>query len=162
MDDYGLKEGLMGDARRLGICLDGYNEMRNCTDKEWLVWYYMANPDWCMELGFPSLVQLKENFSDCGEQGLFVGRTFHGEKMCGLQTYAFHNCKGTIEVEMDYDKAVIPMLYFANKCRMRVVCRQDNGAHPITVPIYSFGHNDISARDGKCAKYKIYNIDVRS
>ena len=52
-----------------------------------------------------------------------------------MQAYICHDCKGTIKVAMDYDNAVIPMLYFANGCRMRVECEQKNDP-AINVPLY--------------------------
>lgn len=104
-------------------------------DREGLIDYYVANPDWCMERNFPSLELLRREFSDIGEKGVFVGRVFDGEVFDKLQVYVFHACRGTIRVAMDYGKAVIPMLYFANGCRMRVECEQRN-ERAIVVPLY--------------------------
>lgn len=129
-----LKETLMKDARRGGICATGYELMRG-YDRDGLIDYYIQNPDWAMERGFPSLKLLRCEFSDIEDKGVFVGRTFNGEVFDKLQTYIFHNCKGTIKVAMDYDNAVIPMLYFANGCRMRVECEQKNDP-AINVPLY--------------------------
>lgn len=124
----------MEDARRGGICAEGYGLMRG-YDREGLIGYYLANPDWCMERGFPSLELLRREFADIEEKGVYVGRTFDGKVFDKLQTYIFHDCKGTIKVAMDYAGAVIPMLYFANGCRMRVECEQKN-APAINVPLY--------------------------
>lgn len=129
-----MKETLMEDARRGGICAEGYGQMRG-YDREGLIGYYLANPDWCMERGFPSLELLRREFSDIEDKGVFVGRTFDGEVFDKLQTYIFHDCKGTIKVAMDYAGAVIPMLYFANGCNIRVECEQKNDP-AIAVPLY--------------------------
>lgn len=143
----------MNEARRCGICADGYRLMRG-YDRERLIDYYVANPDWGMERGFPSLELLRSEFSDIQDKGVFVGRTFDGETFGKLQTYIFHGCKGTIRVAMDYEKAVIPMLYFANGCRMRVICDQEeNRKAPIVVPVYIFGKNDVQARDCAYARF---------
>ena len=129
-----LKETLMEDARRGGICAEGYGQMRG-YDREGLIDYYVQNPDWCMERGFPSLKLLRSEFSDIEDKGVFVSKTFDGEVFDKLQTYIFHDCKGTIRVAMDYENAVIPMLYFANGCRIRVECEQKNDP-AINVPLY--------------------------
>lgn len=124
----------MDGARRHGICAAGYGQMRG-YDRDELVEYYIANPDWCMERGFPSLELLRREFSDIEESGVSVGKTFDGEVFDRRQVYIFHDCKGTIKVAMDYDNAVIPMLYFANGCDMRIECEQNN-VPAIMVPLY--------------------------
>lgn len=129
-----MKETLMEDARRGGICAEGYGQMR-AYDREGLIDYYVQNPDWCMERGFPSLELLRREFSDIEDKGVFVGKTFDGEVFDRLQAYIFHDCKGTIKVAMDYENAVIPMLYFANGCKIRVECEQRNDP-AINVPLY--------------------------
>lgn len=134
MNEAKLKETLMNDARRGGICAEGYGQMRG-YDREGLIDYYVQNPDWCMERGFPSLELMRREFSDIEGKGVFIGKTFDGEVFDKLQTYIFHDCKGTIKVAMDYENAVIPMLYFANGCRMRVECEQKNDP-AINVPLY--------------------------
>ena len=134
MNDTELKETLMSGAREGGICAEGYGQMRG-YDRDAMIDYYLANPDWCLERGFPSLELLRREFSDIGDRGVFVGRTFDGEAFDERQVYVFHDCKGTISVGMDYGNAVIPMLYFANGCDMVVKCEQENDP-PVKVPLY--------------------------
>lgn len=153
-----LKEKLMNIARAKGICDEGYEELTNTVDKSAMVDYYIANPDWCLERDFPSLQMLKESFSDCEDKGVFVGKTFHGEEFRDLQTYVFHDCKGTIKVGLNTTKAIIPMLYLANGCRLRVVGIGDIIPRaPSEVPIYSFGKNEISAKDNKYVSFKVFD-----
>ena len=140
MTQEALKKELMNEARRMGICADGFREMRTDSIGE-LVDRYVANPDWCMERGFPSLEILRSEFSDCEDKGVFVGRTFNGEVFSGKQAYIFHDCKGTIRVAMDYDNAVIPMLYFTNGCNITISCDQPNDP-PIKVPLYITDEGD--------------------
>ncbi len=142
MNDMQLKEMLMEEARRGGICADGFREMRTDSIGE-LVDYYIANPDWCMERSFPSLDILHSEFSDIEDKGVYVGKTFNGEVFSEKQVYIFHDCKGTIKVAMDYDNAVIPMLYFANGCNMTISCNQPNNP-PIRVPLYVTDEGDNS------------------
>lgn len=134
MNGIELKETLMDSARRVGICAPGYELMRG-YDRTGLVDYYIQNPDWCIERGFPSLDLLRSEFLDVKDKGVYVGETFNGETFDKLQSYIFHDCKGTIRVAMDYDNEVIPMLYFANGCDMRVECIQRN-TPAINVPLY--------------------------
>lgn len=149
MEEMQLKETLMKDARRGGICAPGYELMRG-YDREGLIGYYLANPDWCMERGFPSLELLRREFSDIEDKGVFVGKTFDGEVFDKLQTYIFHDCKGTIRVAMDYDNAVIPMLYFANGCKIRVECGQKNDP-AINVPLYIAENSKVTgAKSDNC------------
>lgn len=124
----------MDGARRHGICAAGYRQMRG-YDRDGLIDYYIANPDWCMGRGFPSHDILRSEFSDIEDKGVYVGKTFNGEVFSEKQVYIFHDCKGTIRVAMDYDNAVIPMLYFANGCEMHVECEQKNSP-AIIVPLY--------------------------
>lgn len=149
MKETQLKETLMKDARRGGICADGYSEMRG-YDRDGLIRYYLVNPDWCIERGFPSLELLRREFSDIEDKGVFVGKTFDGEVFDKLQAYVFHDCKGTIKVAMDYDNAVIPMLYFANGCNIRVECGQKNDP-AINVPLYiAEGCKVVDAKTDNC------------
>lgn len=160
MEEMQLKETLMEDARAGGICAEGYGLMRG-YDRDGLIGYYLANPDWAIERNFPSLRLLRREFSDIEDKGVFVGKTFDGEVFDKLQTYIFHNCKGTIRVAMDYDNAVIPMLYFANGCRMRVVCEQPN-TPAINVPLYiaDDGKTDIQSESGENCVFNRYPIKL--
>lgn len=154
MDD--LKTYLMVEARKKGICADGYSQMREDSLPA-LVDYYLANPDWCLERGFPSLQVLNDRFANLEHKGIFVGKKFNGELLNDLQVYVFHNCSGTIKVGLNVDKKIIPMLYVANGCRLRfqgvgdfVPRRKEDRTH---IPIYSFGHNDIAAKDNKWVRF---------
>lgn len=163
MKDEQLKEVLMREARRGGICAEGYSQMRG-YDREGLIDYYVQNPDWAMERDFPSLELLRGEFSDIEDKGVFVGRVFDGETFAKLQAYIFHDCKGTIKVAMDYENAVIPMLYFANGCNMTVSCDQPNNP-PIRVPLYvtDEGNNSVDyAVDENCefVRHTIRLIDL--
>lgn len=145
-----LKETLMDDARKDGICAEGYGKMRG-YDRGEMIDYYLANPDWCMERDFPSLKLLRREFADIEDKGVYVGKKFDGETFDKRQVYIFHDCKGTIKVAMDYDNAVIPMLYFANGCAIRVECKQTNNP-AIRVPLYmTDGCQVIGGRNENCS-----------
>lgn len=157
MNDMTLKEALMADARAKGICLDGYKEMHS-ADRNALVDYYVQNPDWCMERGFPSMGMLRREFSDCEDKGVFVGRTFDGEILNERQAYVFHNCRGRVRTGLNVEKAIIPMLYVANGCEMEIEGLGD--VRPLrrpVVPVYVFGENDIAAEDNEWVEFRRYD-----
>lgn len=155
-NDTTLREELMHSARSAGICAEGYSQMRG-YDRDGLVSYYVENPDWCIERGFPSLETLCREFSDIEDKGVFVGKTFDGEVFDKLQAYIFHDCKGTIKVAMDYENAVIPMLYFANGCNIRVVCEQDNKP-VIVIPLYVSEDSSVSRGDSYGCIFRYHTI----
>jgi hypothetical protein len=158
----GLKEELMRTARTKGICLDGFQTMHSANSKEALVAYYLQTPDWSLERSFPRLDVLRQHFADCQEQGVYIDATFHGETFSKLQTYVFHNCKGVINVEMDYAEANIPMLYFANDCHVEIVCRQQQGegVPAIRIPMYVFGENVVTYEDTDNAVFQRYDFEL--
>lgn len=151
----------MSDARRGGICAEGYAQMR-AYDRDELIGFYVENPDWCMERGFPDLRTLTEEFSDIEDKGVFVGKTFHGEMLDQRQAYIFHDCKGTIKVGLNVEKAIIPMLYIANGCRLRIVGAgvKVSKKNRTIVPVYVFGKNDVSARDNAFVKFTRYDNEL--
>lgn len=151
----------MADARVKGICIDGYKEMHS-AERDALIDYYVQNPDWCMERGFPDLRTLTEEFSDIEDKGVFVGKTFHGEMLDQRQAYIFHDCKGTIKVGLNVEKAIIPMLYIANGCRLRIVGAgiKVSKKNRTIVPVYVFGKNDVSAKDNAFVKFTRYDNEL--
>ncbi len=159
MNHTQLKERLMSDARSGGICAEGYGLMRG-YDRDKLIAYYLSNPDWCMERGFPSLDILRSEFSDIEDKGVYVGKTFDGEVFSEKQVYIFHDCKGQIRVGWDMDNAVIPMLYFANGCDITIVSDGKINPFPIQVPLYSFGDNWIYAISDTEVNFKLFDVDL--
>ncbi len=161
-----IRTVLLHAAHEKGICADGYRQMLESADIDALIDYYVANPDWCMERNFPDLETLREHFADAGEKGVFVDRTFHGELLNDRQVYIFHNCRGKIKINLNVEKSIIPMLYFANGCNMTVDFYQPASVSsvrrlpPVKVPIYSFGKNDVTAESDENVKFKIYKHDL--
>lgn len=159
MDNYkSLRDKLMIMARSAGICQEGYSLMR-CYDFDSIVSYYLQNPDWCIERDYPSFDVLRQYFSDVEDKGIFVGKTFKGESFGELQAYVFHNCNGTIKVSMDYEKAVIPMLYFSNGCDIRIICEQENSP-AIVVPLYVADGSKVECTNSEGCIYKINHIEL--
>jgi hypothetical protein len=156
-----LKGMLMKDAKARGICFDGYTTMKDAENIDALIDFYIQGIDWCLERSYPTLQFLREYFSDVERRGIFLDKKFRKQEFSQLQAYVFHNCTGTIRVAMDYENAVIPMLYFANNCHMRIECTQSQGwAPPIRVPLYIFGDNTITAENNENVTFTKYQMDV--
>lgn len=138
-----IEEILKDKARGTGMCREGLSKIAT-GDKAEMVDYYLSIPDWCLERDFPDLQTLTELFADCESKGLYVNKKFNGEVLDDLQTYVFHNCSGEIKVGLNIDKGRIPMLYFANGCRMHITGCNQGYSPPIKVPLYLFGDNEVT------------------
>lgn len=147
-----IKELLMKEARDNGICVEGYNDMRG-FDLEELVDYYIKNPDWCLERNFPSMELLRTYFSEQQRKGIFIDYEFDNICLGNHLVYIFHGCKGNIATGFNFQKSLIPMLYFANDCDMHIICDED-----IKIPLYIFGHNNITTSGN--AKFLIYKHEL--
>jgi hypothetical protein len=150
---------LIHEAKRKGMCAENYKALLGCEDRGQMIALYLKTIDWALEQNYPSYNILQEHFSDCEQQGIFVGRTFKGETFSRLQTYVFHHCSGTINVAMDYKHKIIPMLYFANDCHITINCKQQNSP-AIRVPLYIFGDNTITTEDNANVIFGKYDMEV--
>lgn len=155
-----LKQRLIAEAKAKGVCVDGYGMLKEGTRDE-VIDFYLTNIDWCLERSFPSFEILHREFSNVEDKGVYISKVFDGETFDKHQVYVFHNCKGTINVAMDYDNAIIPMLYFANGCNIRVKCVQAN-APKIIVPLYiaSERHNCVVGEKGGGCEFKRYIVKM--
>lgn len=154
MKEFELKDVLMSDARDSGICKDGYSEMRG-YDREALIEMYLRTLDWSLERDFPSIELLRREFADIEDKGVYVDKEFNGEIFSDKQAYVFHHCKGVINVAMNYEKAIIPMIYIANDCDIVVCCEQTNKPK-IKTPVYIFGENEVFCENNDNAEYRVY------
>lgn len=123
------------------MCLDNLDALRACQTKAEAINLYKKTIDWALERNYPSVNFIRNEFGDFEDMGIFVDKEFHGELLDEHQCYVFHNCRGNIKVDLNVEKKIIPMLYFANNCDVSV-SRCDT---PITVPLYIFGDNIIEA-----------------
>ena len=154
-----VKECLMRQARYEGICKDGYEHMRSC-DIDKLIDYYIQNPDWCLERDYPTLDYLKEHFADAHNKGVYISKTFNGELLNDKLVCILHDCKGVIKVGLNAQKAIIPMLYIANNCHIRILGVGQKGTGQCRVPVYIFGKNDVSAHDNEHVKFVKFKSDL--
>lgn len=144
----------MKSARDNGICIDGYSDMRGFNLDE-LVDYYIKHPDWCLERGFPSLDLLTAYFSEQQHKGIYIDCNFEDVSLKDHLVYIFHECSGSISTGLNLEKALIPMLYFANDCDMHIHCESPT---PIKIPLYIFGHNHITTSGN--AEFLIYRYQL--
>lgn len=121
---------------------------------------YKKTIDWALEEGYPSMSALREDFADCGSEGVFVDKEFHGDTLIDQQVYVFHHCTGAIRVGLNVEKQIIPMLYFANGCDMRI-CGVNGAGMQIRVPVYIFGQNRVSAEQSEDLECVIYKTQVK-
>lgn len=104
--------------------------------------------DWALEEGYPSLPVLRQQFSEYKTAGIYIDEHFDGEVLDDQQVCVFHHCTGTIRTGLNLDKKIIPMLYFANGCDMKI--ESSNGwafSSPVRVPLYLFGDNNVEAEE---------------
>lgn len=158
--DGGIYRTLIDEARAAGVCPEGISAVRS-GDLGKMHEMYLRIIDWCLEHNFPTLPTLRRVLPELGEDcGIFVGREFHGETLSGRLVYVFHRCKGEVFIAADYDKGVIPMLYFANGCDITLRCdQQENSRFPPRVPLYVFGEdNKITTRDTALMRWIYYAV----
>lgn len=153
----GMQSELIKQAKAHGMCTENFRALMSCKDKSEMIALYKKTIDWALEEGYPSLSVLQKEFGHEEDNGIYVGHAFRGELLDDQQVYVFHQCSGTIRVRLNVSKRIIPMLYFANGCNMRVRCEED-----IRVPIYIFGENNVRTEnvDG-LTEFRIYNFEVK-
>ena len=76
--------------------------------------------------------------------GIFIDRHFDGEELLDRQVYIFHHCTGTIRTGLNLEKKLIPMLYLANGCNLRIEGAPGNA---VRVPAYTFDGSRVEADD---------------
>lgn len=155
------KETLLRHGRLNSMCTENISALKECENKSEAIQLYKKTIDWALERNFPSIEILRSEFSDCQNDGLFVDHTFNGETLNDHQTYIFHNCKGIIKVGLCLEKAIIPMLYFANNCNMTIVGTNTLRVRPDIIPCYVFGENSICAENDINAIFRIHREEVK-
>ena len=141
------KRQLRREASIHHMCEENRFALEAVENKEEAIALYIRTIDWALEEGYPALRTLRESFSDCEKEGIFIDHEFHGEVLDSLPTYIFHNCKGIIRTGLNLQEQIIPMLYFANDCDMEI---RGTGKidPPARVPLYVFGYNNVTFNNG--------------
>lgn len=158
MDEIWKKQ-LRREASSHGMCEENRIALSQVTSKKDAIELYKKTIDWALEQGYPSLNTIRSFFSDCEEYGIYVDKTFHGEELLEHQVYVFHNCQGTIRVGLNTEKKIIPMLYFANGCKMKV-----ESAGPkelaVKVPLYIFDDCMVRGEASEDIECRIFNFST--
>ena len=149
-----LNNKLLNDAIGIGLCTEHTEGWNPEWDKSDLIDYYKANPDWCLEKHFPSLVFLKQHFCDdeTKKKGVYVDSfvTIRATELC----YIFNNCKvGVIT-------SSVTRLYFGLDTEARIIV-EDGG--DLVIDCYDKGKIDVELRgDARLMVYKRgdYEINV--
>ena len=129
------------------MCTENIDALRACETKADAVTLYKKTIDWALEKSYPPVNFIRNEFGDCEDLGIFVDKDFHGELLNEHQCYVFHNCRGHIAVDINIEKRIIPMLYFANGCNLRITRAESPQSLHIKVPLYIYGENTIVADD---------------
>lgn len=156
------KDTLLRYGKLNSMCAENIDALKECETKSDAIKLYKKTVDWALERNYPNLDILRSEFTECQNEGLFIDHTFNGETLNEHQVYIFHNCKGAIKVGLNTDKAIIPMLYFANGCEIKVEGTNAMRVRPDVVPCYIFGDNDIEAQNDINAIFRIYREEVRN
>lgn len=159
--DNGWKQTLRREASLHHMCEENRTALASADSKTDAVRLYKKTIDWALEEGYPRLDTLRKYFSDCESEGVFIDRHFNNEDLRDQQVYVFHNCTGTIRVGLNVQKRIIPMLYFANDCRMTVKS-SGPAALQVRVPLYIFGDNNIIAEQSEDILCKVYKFSCKN
>lgn len=139
-----------------GVC-DEYSQLLHRSESEdKALALYKRGIDWCLEHDSPSLALLRKYKTVCELNGVYLDCVFNGDLLDDEMVYVFHNCKGTINIDLNVEKAIIPMLYFANGCEMTVKRLAESNIGKIEVPLYIFGANKITTENTDFVKFNIY------
>lgn len=156
------KDNLLRYAKLNSMCAENISALKECETKSDAIQLYKKTIDWALERNYPSLETLRSEFAEHKDEGLYIDHTFNGEILNEHQVYIFHNCKGVIRTGLNADKAIIPMLYFANGCEMTIEGVNAVRIMPDIVPCYVFGENAITAENDINAIFRIHREEVKN
>ncbi|WAX17144.1 hypothetical protein PF672P2_00007 [Parabacteroides phage PF672P2] len=145
-----ISEELLSMACSKGLCKP-FREAWKEQDKHDLVEVFKANPDWCLERGFPDLAFLKEHFDNKEQQaqGVYIDKDVM-DLILTDQVYMFINCTGECRVSFDRSKAIFPMIYVSMGSYMKFVIEDSN----TPIQLYDDSYVDVSTiGTGKCTVY---------
>lgn len=160
MMDNEWKKQLRREASAHHMCEENRRALEEVTSRATAIGLYKRTIDWALEEGYPGMDTLRKYFTGCEMFGIYIDKHFDGEVLKDHQVYVFHNCTGTIKTGLNLEKQLIPMLYFANGCDMRVECAEGYGTS-INIPLYIFGENKVEHCSSPEMKCKIFQHSVK-
>lgn len=163
MKENQWKSIVIADAVNKGVCNEYAGLLDRCKSLTDFLYLYRRGVDWSLENDCPSL-KLMRRFQEerLDLHGIFIDKHFDDEVLMDRDVYIFHNCTGTIRTGLNVSKKMIPMLYFANGCDMRVESANEEFLpRPIRVPLYIFGSNKVESESSGKMDCVIYNREVK-
>lgn len=155
------KEQLMRQARVHHMCAENRLALSHCENKEEAIRLYKKTIDWALEEGYPGLPIIRSHFGGMEAEGIFVDRKFSGETLIQQQVYVLHHCTGTITVDLNVKRRLIPMIYLADDCDITIKRSSPCVAASIRVPVYSFGDNIVNVISSGETDFRVYHFDLK-
>lgn len=116
-----LSDGLLVMADGVGLCQE-FKDKWHYNSIDELIELFKANPDWCLERGYPSLAFMEEYFNneETRAKGIYVSQNLSGEVL-DEQVYIFVNCTGKATIRFDMGKCIFPMIYMSQRSDMEFI-----------------------------------------
>lgn len=149
MNDW--KQGLIQKAEAYNMCSPYMNALKKVSDKKAALRLYKAGLDGALEHNYPDIDFIRNTFSksELESFGIYVDRKFNGEIINNHIFQVFHNCSGSIKIELNLEKIIIPTLYLANNTELFVDIDKS-----IDISVYLFDNSIINAH-GKWKKREV-------
>lgn len=154
------KRQIRREASAHGMCRENRDALESIESKKEAIALYKKTIDWALEEGYPSYETLSHHFSDCEDMGIYVNKYFNGEILNEHSVYVFHHCSGIVRTGLNVNKRIIPMMYFANGCDMKILPSGRNNLD-VRVPLYVFGDNGVLSVPSESVTFKVYKFDVK-
>jgi hypothetical protein len=158
MEDW--KRHLLYLAAKTGMCDPYMAALKECRDKREAVELYKKELNWALSVDYPPFPTIAGEFRGMESEGVFVGHTFSGEVFKRQQCYIFHRCMGEVAVDIDTERSVIPMLYVANGCDLRIRRADTSDRLAIIVPIYVFGENHVVPMEADNIRFHVFRKEM--
>lgn len=162
MKEITWKDIVIADAKAHGICNEYAELLRRCKSLSDFLALYRRGPDWALENQVPTISLLRQYPEGLDLHGILVDKHFDGDVLMDRTVYIFQHCTGTIRTGLNVPRKIIPMLYFANGCDMRIESANgDDMPSPIQVPLYIFGENRIESEESAKIRCKYIKREVK-
>lgn len=164
MNEEWNKDAVLGMADNRTITYSGKTLCENyrmplgrCETAAQAIRLYKNCISWALQERYPTKEELL-TFADretLAENGVYIDMEFDGERIDDHICCVFLNCRGTIEVGLNREKSIIPMLYFSEKSRLEVIADKELMAGAVPVELYYDSH--IYTKDKERIRVKDYN-----
>lgn len=144
---------LISLAKSKGMCTTFSSCLKKVKTKADSLKLYEAGIDWALENDFAGIEFLRSNYTkrELESFGIYIDREFKGEVINNHIFQVFHNCTGSIKVELNRQKIIIPTLYLANGSSLNVEVDRE-----IDIAVYLFD----TAKINSTGKYLIRKVNL--